>query len=133
MVGRHESLRTIFPERLGVPRQEIVRRLRRWFGLRSLRRRRPGLRRRCRRRPAAGLILSRELPLRAHLFALSAREHVLLVVLHHIAGDGWSLGPLSRDLSAFYGARRAGVTAAVAALAGAIRRLHAVAARGAGG
>ena len=39
------------------------------------------------------------MPLRAHLYGLSAREHVLLFVLHHIAGDGWSLGPLLRDVA----------------------------------
>src|SRR6185312_5861362 len=38
-------------------------------------------------------------------FALEADEHVLLIVLHHIAGDGWSLRPLWRDLAAFYRAR----------------------------
>ena len=43
-------------------------------------------------------------------------EHVLLVVLHHIAGDGWSLGPLSRDLAALYRARREGVAAGLAPL-----------------
>src|SRR5262249_56231932 len=54
---------------------------------------------------------------RAHLFAVGGREHVLLLVLHHIAGDGWSLGPLARDLSLGYGARLRGSAAAFAPLA----------------
>ena len=41
---------------------------------------------------------------------------MLLLLLHHIAGDGWSLGPLARDLAAFYRARRAGVAAELAPL-----------------
>jgi amino acid adenylation domain-containing protein/non-ribosomal peptide synthase protein (TIGR01720 family) len=42
--------------------------------------------------------------LRATLFALAADDHVLLVVMHHIASDGWSIGVLSRELSALYAA-----------------------------
>src|SRR5207244_4757774 len=52
--------------------------------------------------------LARELPLQAHLFALPEREHVLLLPLHHIAGDGWSLAPLMHDLAHCYDARREG-------------------------
>ena len=63
-----------------------------------------------------GFALSGELPLRGHLFRLAAEEHVFVLLLHHIAGDGWSLGPLSRDLSAFYRARSGGVAAALPGL-----------------
>ncbi|MGA7804711.1 condensation domain-containing protein, partial [Bradyrhizobium sp.] len=41
---------------------------------------------------------------RGRLIRLSAREHVLLVTLHHIVSDGWSIGVLNRELSALYGA-----------------------------
>ncbi|HZC76465.1 MAG TPA: amino acid adenylation domain-containing protein, partial [Ktedonobacterales bacterium] len=116
LVARHESLRTIFPERLGVPRQEIL----------EAEAARPRLEicEISEGELAAALAdaarqrfdLAREPPLRAHLFVLGEREHVLLLVLHHIAADGWSLTPLARDLSRAYAARRQGRPAELAAL-----------------
>ncbi|MGZ4164761.1 MAG: non-ribosomal peptide synthetase, partial [Tumebacillaceae bacterium] len=47
--------------------------------------------------------------LRVHLFARSEQEHVLLLVIHHIIADGWSLGVLLRDVQALYAAQKDGV------------------------
>ena len=114
LVERHESLRTVFPETLGVPRQEVLSGVRPVLEVVAV-----GADELAGALSAAagrGFDLSAEVPLRAHLFALSSDEHVLLLSLHHIAGDGWSLRPLVRDLSAFYRARREGVASGLSAL-----------------
>lgn len=46
--------------------------------------------------------------LRAKLYKLSALRHVLLLTLHHIACDGWSIGVLTDELSRLYAAFVAG-------------------------
>jgi amino acid adenylation domain-containing protein len=48
--------------------------------------------------------LRRDLMLRALLIRVTMREHVLVLNLHHVAGDGWSIGVLFRELAALYGA-----------------------------
>ncbi|MET9562035.1 amino acid adenylation domain-containing protein [Streptomyces tauricus] len=54
-----------------------------------------------------GFDLSAEVPLRAQLLR-TADEWVFVLILHHSASDGWSMGPLLRDLGLAYTARVAG-------------------------
>ena len=46
--------------------------------------------------------LSRFGEVRATLFRLDAEEHVLLLSMHHIVADDWSMGIFSRELQALY-------------------------------
>jgi amino acid adenylation domain-containing protein len=54
--------------------------------------------------------LARDVMLRTRLFRIGAREHVLMLIAHHIAADGWSMGLLAQELSVLYGAARDGDT-----------------------
>ena len=105
VVERHESLRTVFPETLGVPRQLILEAsaARPRLAIEAVTE--AALAEALAAAARQGFDLATESPLRAHLFALGEREHVLLLLLHHIAGDGWSMAPLWRDLARAYAAR----------------------------
>ena len=71
-------------------------------------------------------------PMRLALLRVGPAEHVMVFVIHHIGGDGSSLGPLARDFMAAYSARARGPCAVMAAAAGPVRRLRAVAGRASG-
>jgi amino acid adenylation domain-containing protein len=51
--------------------------------------------------------------LRARLLRQGADEHVLVITMHHLISDGWSMGILSRELEGLYAAFRAGRIAAL--------------------
>ncbi len=55
--------------------------------------------------------------LRARLFVIEGGDHVLVVVMHHIASDGWSLNVIVRELDALYEAFAAGKPSPLPALA----------------
>ncbi|WP_316187407.1 non-ribosomal peptide synthetase [Bradyrhizobium sp. SZCCHNRI2014] len=48
--------------------------------------------------------LTQDKPIRAVLLRLSGKDHVVLVTMHHIVSDGWSMGVLIREIGALYGA-----------------------------
>jgi amino acid adenylation domain-containing protein len=103
VVERHESLRTVFPSDEGEPWQEILTAFEvPWTFAESTEDSLPDV---LAEAAAHVFDLRSELPIRAHLVSLSADDHVLLLVLHHIASDGWSAAPLWRDLATAYAAR----------------------------
>ncbi|MBW8810224.1 MAG: AMP-binding protein, partial [Lysobacter sp.] len=124
LLARHESLRTLFPDS-DTPRQHILAAPGDRAGLDGSAAFVPleivetdedRLDAGIREAAAYAFDLSRELPLRPTLFRIGAEDHVLLLLLHHIAGDGASLAPLARDLSQAYAARLTGKAPAWTAL-----------------
>ncbi|WP_052061456.1 non-ribosomal peptide synthase/polyketide synthase [Rhodococcoides fascians] len=57
---------------------------------------------------SAGFDVTRAVPVRIRILRVSETEHVLAFVAHHIAADGFSMGPLTRDVMVAYTARAAG-------------------------
>lgn len=57
---------------------------------------------------AAPFALESEPPVRLRLYRTGARQYVLVLVVHHIAADEWSLTPMLRDTADAYRARLAG-------------------------
>ena len=111
VVGRQESLRTLFAAHEGIARQLVVPAERADFGWQIV--------------DAAGwsdgrlgeaidsvarhpFYLATQIPLRARLFRVAEDEHVLVAVVHHIAADGVSVTPLVADLGVAYVSRCAG-------------------------
>ncbi|MFD9064423.1 amino acid adenylation domain-containing protein, partial [Kitasatospora purpeofusca] len=109
VVERHEALRTVFPDTGGVPRQHVL----------DPADARPVLT--VTEQPeataAAAAVrtaarhhfdLARRIPLHAELLVHGPERHTLVLVVHHIAADGWSVALLGRDLATAYTARLGG-------------------------
>ncbi|MFL5539509.1 MAG: amino acid adenylation domain-containing protein, partial [Longimicrobiaceae bacterium] len=113
IVRRHEALRTVFAEVDGSPVQVIAP-----FGgfalpvedLSALSEvdRRAAAEQRAGEEAARPFDLAAGPLFRAALLRLGEEDHVLLLSMHHIVSDGWSMGVLFRELSALYAAYREG-------------------------
>ncbi len=112
VIGRHEALRTVFPDHDGVPYQHVL----------------PATSGMWRRGEVASVPLpehdvTRELtslagyrfdlatdiPIRVQIYSLAPARHVVGIVVHHIAFDGLSLAPMVRDIGVAYEARQRGL------------------------
>ncbi|HEY4054832.1 MAG TPA: condensation domain-containing protein, partial [Terriglobales bacterium] len=107
IVRRHESLRTTFRSEDGQPVQVIVPRLRMQIpvsvrGGLSEEDRELEIRSFAREQALQPFDLSMGPLLRFSLLKLAEEEHVLVVILHHIVGDGWSGSLLAREMAALY-------------------------------
>ncbi|MFD7864526.1 amino acid adenylation domain-containing protein [Streptomyces sp. NPDC059783] len=108
LTARHESLRTRYPETGGEPHQQILPPEEGAPRLSTVTCDAEELPAALAAASRCAFALDQDLPVRATLFALAPERHVLLLVIHHIAADGWSTRPLLRDLSRAYAARAGG-------------------------
>ncbi|MER7756589.1 amino acid adenylation domain-containing protein, partial [Kitasatospora sp. NPDC097643] len=110
VVARHEPLRTVFPETAGRPHQRVLTPELARLSLHTMTVAADQLDRELLATARHPFDLATEIPAKAWLFRVEddPAAAVLLLVLHHIAGDGWSAGPLARDLVAAYEARLGG-------------------------
>ncbi|MGW2871908.1 condensation domain-containing protein, partial [Kitasatospora sp. NPDC001225] len=109
VVGRHEALRTVYPAVDGRPRQVVLPAGDVEVPFRAEPCTVEELAERISAEALAAFNLSTGLPLRVVLFTVAEGESVLVVTLHHIASDGWSMEPLWEGVASAYRARLAGV------------------------
>ncbi len=108
LTGRHESLRTVFPLHDGEPVQQVLPAAEAIPALELMPAGDGGVAEVADQAYRHVFDLAEGLPLRAWLAKTGPEEHVLVLAVHHIAADGWSMGPLLGDLGTAYAARRAG-------------------------
>ena len=109
VLRRHETLRTRFKTVEGRPVQEIQTAASIEIALVDLTKlskpeREVEVKRLCVEEAQRPFELTRDLLLRATLYRLGEADYILLLNVHHIASDGWSMGLLIRELTVLYAA-----------------------------
>ncbi|MGG0302265.1 amino acid adenylation domain-containing protein [Bacillus albus] len=105
VVEKHETLRTIFPNVLGSSHQKILDMENLNLEMIKTKTCKEELENVLAEAVRYSFNLDVEPAVRLQLFTVNENEHVLLILLHHIVGDGWSLQPLTRDFTTSYKAR----------------------------
>ncbi|MDJ0363477.1 amino acid adenylation domain-containing protein, partial [Rhodococcus sp. H29-C3] len=108
LIARHESLRTIYPDSLDGPRQEILHVEEADADLAVVDVQEVDIRRRVIDLMMTAFDVTTEIPRAAKLFKLADDDYVLAFVIHHVSADGASMAPLVRDVMVAYAARSAG-------------------------
>ncbi|WP_170247387.1 non-ribosomal peptide synthetase, partial [Nonomuraea zeae] len=108
LIARHESLRTIFPDVDGRPHQVVLHPEQLTTILTTAQATEDDLDAQLNTLVSQGFDLATEIPLRTTLFTLNPQQHLLVLLTHHIASDGWSLTPLADDLTTAYNRRAHG-------------------------
>jgi hypothetical protein len=108
VVTRHESLRTLFCVEDGQPYQQIIPAGQATVPFTVTTARSDEIETLVEAAVRHEFDLATDLPVRAWLFTVAEPEHVLMLLCHHVASDGWSIRVLTADLAAAYQARAGG-------------------------
>lgn len=112
VVERHEILRTIFPENDGDAHQIILDAKTVKPVIKMVDVDQASLSQNIHEAARYVFDITKEPSFRAQLFSVNQNKHALLLLMHHIVSDGWSLNPLCNDVAAAYAARLKGKTPA---------------------
>ncbi|OZC99400.1 hypothetical protein CH275_22590 [Rhodococcus sp. 06-235-1A] len=105
VVERHESLRTVYPGIDGRGRQVVLPAQESVTDLVPVDVDESGIAAAIFATVSTGFDVTTSAPLRVELMRVTGTEHILVFVVHHIASDGFSMGPLTRDVVTAYSAR----------------------------
>ncbi len=105
VIERHEILRTVFPDSDSGPHQVIQDAFTSLeYGTADTREPKEL----AREFASRGFDITTQAPVRALLLESTPQHHTLVIVIHHIAADGWSIAPLMKDVLTAYVARSSG-------------------------
>ena len=106
IIERHEILRTVFPSQDGQPQQEILNHLDFKLERMDVRGGEGKAREICQTEATMPFDLARGPLIRGKVIRVDEDEHILMLNMHHIISDGWSMGVLIKELGLILEGRR---------------------------